>query len=174
MSVGATNPSGAGRLVRHLSTDEMVEAAEVFNEAYLHVVANTAGDTRSRIIEFVAHVVLAEKPYLLVTPEGLDHAIGLVFENKHVTDFVHTLLFTFGSRWGMSQEKYEALAANLAAGASPLAPASDYRSTPIALASRLATFTDAYRLLVANQWLVILLLLQAFVSVPSQQSPHKP
>jgi hypothetical protein len=166
---------GGARPVRHLTTDEMVEAAQVFTEAYHHVLANTGLETRARIIEFVGHVVLAEKPYILVTPEGLDHAIGLVFENKYVVDFVHTLLFTFGSRWGMSQEKYEGLAANLAAGAAPisLAPAS-LRSTPDALASRLASFPDAYSLLVANQWLVILLLLQAFVSATLQQAPNKP
>lgn len=161
--------SGGAHDVRHLSTDEMVEVAAVFTESYHHVLSNLATEQRSRIIEFVARVVLSEKPYLLVTPEGLDHAIGLVFENKQVTDFVLTLLFTFGSRWGMSQDRYSALAANLAFGASPVTQQPN-RAMPDALASRLASFADVYNLLVANQWLVILLLFQSLVSVATEQS----
>lgn len=159
---------GGARNTPFLSPQEMEEVAQVFLQSFALCEANILGEQKAKVREFVGHVVLAEKPYLLVTPEGLDRAIGLVFENKHIVDFVHMLLYTFGSRWGMTDDRRAALSSNLAHGAAPIV-SSELRSTPNALASRLATFEGAYHLLVANPWLVILLLLQLTVKLPSQQ-----
>lgn len=156
-------------LPRHLSTEEMVEAAQVFNEAYQHVVSNLLGETQQKIQRFVLATVVSEKPFLLITPEGLDRAISLVFQDAVVRDFVLTLQYTFGSRWGMSQDKFEGLVANLAVGATPAARLSD-SAMPNAIADRLTSTSDAYNLLLANSWLVILMLLLLFLSIGPQKT----
>lgn len=157
-----------------LSVAEMQEVAEVFQGALEHVMGNLVGDHQAHMRQFVSAFIMREKPYLLVTPEGVEHAMNLVFESPQVTDLIFTLLHTFGSRWGMSSERYSALCANLALSIVPHADTPDC-FVPNALASRLATSSeDAYRLLVANQWLVVLLLLQLFISVSLQQAPHNP
>lgn len=147
-----------------LDTQEMAEGAEVFIESYQHVLSNYGSDSRTEIQRFVVSVVLTEKAFMLVTPEGLDRAISLVFQQKHVRDFILTLQYVFAARWGMSQEKMERLAANLAYGAAPMLNVPT-PAMPNAVADRLVSFEEAYTLLVSNHWLVILMLLLLFLSV---------
>lgn len=157
-----------------LSVAEMQEVAEVFQGALEHVMGNLVGDHQTHMRQFMSAFILKEKPYLLVTREGVERVMSLVFESPQVTDFVFTLLHTFGSRWGMSGERYSALCANLALSIVPHTTLPDCL-VPNALASRLAPSSeDTYRLLVANQWLVVLLLLQLFISVSLQQASHNP
>lgn len=152
-----------------LSTDQMVEVGQVLLEAYRDVLDNQSEESRPRIASFVAEFCLRTKPYILVTPEGLAGAIETVFSDPRVTDFVLTLVHIFGSRWGMTQERLNSLATNLASGAA-LPVTSELRSIPNALASRLASFPDAYHLLVANPWLVVLMLLQLFFNAQATGS----
>lgn len=153
-----------------LSTDEMVEVGHVLLEAYRDVLANQSEESRPRTASFVAEFCLRNKPYILVTADGLAGAIDTVFSDRHVTDFVLTLVHIFGSRWGMTQQRLNSLAVNLASGAA-LPVTSELRSIPNALASRLASFPDAYSLLVANPWLVVLMLLQLFFNAQAATSP---
>lgn len=165
-----SNSQGQRSSVAVLPVTDMVEVAEVFQGAYSHVMANLVGEQKARVTAFVAGYVLTEKPYLLVTPEGLDRAISAVFGNEHVRDFVFTLHFTFGSRWGAALERWQSLCANLALAAVPHSRVK-LSAVPDALADRLATSPDeAYNLLVANQWLVVLMLLQLFISLSPQKA----
>lgn len=174
MMRAAPSSYGAGSTNSVLPVAQMVEVAEVIQGAYQHVMANLVGETKTHVSAFVAGFVLKEKPYLLVTPEGLEHVMQVVFGNAQVTDFVFTLLYTFGSRWGMSSERFQSLCANLATAAVPgiqLPGSQAVAAVPNALASRLASSSEeAYHLLVANPWLVVLMLLQLFIDVVAQKA----
>lgn len=161
--------NGSGTAVRCLATDEMVEVAGLIQESYRHVMSNFLGDTRTQLTGWTAEWILTQKPYFLVTLEGHRNAMEAVFQNKHVTDFVFTLLHNFGARWGMAPERFAGLCANLAYSAVPKTSYS-ISSVPDAIADRLAASSeDAYQLLLANPWLVVLMLLQLFVSVSPQK-----
>lgn len=147
----------------------MIVVADVFQGAYEHVIGNLVGDTRIAIIGFVGQVVLKEKPYLLVTGEGLQHAIDLVFCNEQIRDFVLTLSYTFFARLGESSAHVRGLSENLARGVAQGSSASprsvDYCAVPKDLSSRFTPETEALELIESNKWLVVLLLLPLFIQV---------
>lgn len=175
LGVGFGSSKGESPL-QHLPVESMVEAAEVFTEAYYHVLENLDSTQQGSVQKFVAGLVLTEKPYLMVTPEGVQRAVATVFENESNRDFVFTLLYTFGSRWALSLDRFEGLCANLAVGLSPISQHAECL-VPKAVADRLVSSSEIYRLLVANQWLVVLLLLQLFLKVSLQKAsptPQKP
>lgn len=163
------------RAVTHLTSEEMREVAQVFTESFDLVLERTADETaRNKISKFIAEVALAKKPYLMVTAAGLQWNIGEVFTDDSKRDFVFTLFYVFSSRWGMSEEKYCSLAANLARGACPVSIGNQLNGVPVAVSARLTSFEEAHDLLIANQWLVVLLMLQLFVRFDLQQQARKP
>ncbi len=159
-----------GGSAQALQLSEMVEVAQALNEAYEHVLMNTFGDSRNVVLQFVGDLVLRRKPYLVVTREGFTDLLELVFSNDDRRDFLFTLYYAFSSRWGMSTQRYSALAANLAQSACPVMPGAEVNGAPSVIAQRLAQSSEALSLLEANPWLVTVLLLQTFIRV----SPPKP
>jgi hypothetical protein len=148
----------------HLSAELMIEAAAIFQDAVQFVLQRFGKETKDKVRGFVSLIVLQEKPYLMVTPDGLSRMINLVFSDEAYRDFVLTLHFTFASRWGMTMSLYQGLVANLAQGACPAMEGS-LNAMPADMASRLSTYTDAAQLLEANPWLSMLLMLQLFVGL---------
>lgn len=153
-----------------LTLSEMVEVAAALIEAYEHVMSNTYGDSRNRIVLFVADLVLRRKPYLVVSREGFLELSGLVFSNEDHRDFLFTLYYAFSSRWGMSQQRYSMLAANLAYSACPVSGSAEVNGAPSVIAQRLASATETQALIEANPWLAIVLLLQTFIRVSPLKS----
>jgi hypothetical protein len=153
-----------------LALDDMVEVAEALREAYEHVTDNTYGRSKEVVVVFVADMVLRRKPYMLVTQEGFGELLQEVFTVDDRRDFLFTLYFTFGSRWGMTDERYSALAANLARSACPVGIGKEGNGAPTAITQRLTAFEDALPLLEANPWLVMILLLQTFIRVSPPKS----
>lgn len=165
MRFTSTEQNTGTAVVQCLATEQMVEVAEVIQGSFQHVMGNYVGETHLFLSRWVAEWILTKKAYLVVTPEGLQDVITEVFQKREVTDFVFTLLHNFGSRWGMPPDRFSSLCANLAIAAVPKT-AYAISSVPKAIADRLATSVeDAYSLLQANPWLVVLLLLQLFVRV---------
>ncbi|MNU19598.1 hypothetical protein D3C71_78290 [compost metagenome] len=153
-----------------LALSEMVEVASALTEAYEHVISNTYGDSRSRILVFVADLVLRRKPYLVVSREGFLELSSYVFGNEDHRDFLFTLYYAFGSRWGMSAQRYAMLAANLAYSACPVTGGAEVNGAPSVIAQRLASATETQELIEANPWLAIVLLLQTFIRVSPLKS----
>ncbi len=149
----------------HLSTEQMVIVAETFQESLQHVLSNYLGETKTDIQLFVAEIVLKNKPYMLVTEEGLQHAVNLVFTNEQHRDFIFTLAFTFFARWGESDMHVTGLAENLARGTSQVHHNLEYNAVPDQLTMRLSTMEDTKLLLEANKWLMIVFLLQLFIGL---------
>lgn len=155
----------------NLTTEQMVVVTSVFQESYEHTLSQVLGDTRYPVLQFTAKIVLQNKAHMLVTEEGLLHAIALVFEHEAHRDFVFSLSFTFFSRLGEDEKHMHGLINNLARGVStsslvlPEVSLSDFNAMPTVLSARLATFFNAKQLLESNKWLVVLLLLQLCIAV---------
>lgn len=150
----------------NLTTEEMREAAGVFQESVEHVLKNQSAEGQKEITLFLANLVYKEKPYLLVTQEGLTHIMQLVWSQPNISDFVMTMSFTFFARWGHSEESVQGLCENLARGcALVVKDLKDLNAVPAQMSERLADIDAARRLIQANKWLVIVLMAQLFVTV---------
>jgi len=143
----------------------MVEVATVFQEAYQHVLGNNIGDVKKELIVFVAGVVLKERPYVLVSHEGLPRAIELVFATNTHREFIFNLAFTFFSRWGGDDSDIQALAVNLARGVSQVNVDKGNNAVPEQYSRRLPSLADIKDLIGVNKWLMIVLMLQLFITV---------
>lgn len=147
-----------------ISTVDMGTVASVFGEAYEHVIANLVGDSKILAMRFAAEIILREKPFMLVSPEGVAHIQNLVFGHPTNQDFILTLTTTFFARLAENTEFIEGMIASVARGCA-LANKSDYAATPTEINNRLAEFDDTFALLQANYWLVVVLMLQLFIRV---------
>lgn len=153
-----------------LTIAEMVDVAVALNEAYEHVLENTYGNSRHVVVTFCAELVLRRKPYLLVTREGFTDMVSEVFGNDDHRDFLFTLNFAFGSRWGMTKERFSVLVENLAWSLCPVGIGAEFSGAPAVIAQRLTSPEEVRPLLEANPWLVMILLLQTFIRVSPPKS----
>lgn len=152
-----------------LTTEEMQVLAETFQDSFKFMMTNAIGETKKRYTEFSARLVLQEKPYLLVTEEGLQHISGLVFSTPEIRDFILGLSFVFFSRQGFKEGQMDDLARALARGTSSHEYITNEEqrldAIPKAIGSRMLSFNDVFPLLKANRWLMIVLLIQLFINV---------
>jgi hypothetical protein len=147
-----------------LTTEQMVVATSTFQESFTHVLGNYVGESREHIVKFVANIILREKPYMLVTEAGLQHAMQIAFGNNDAErDFLLMLTFTFFSRFGETDNPVKALSTNLARGVA-LGNNNDLNAVPEQLKKRLPIESDAHLVLEANQWLITLLMLQLCIT----------
>ena len=142
---------------------EMAELAVVFQESLQHVLSNLVGQTKDNVTLFCGDVILREKPYLIVTEQGLAHMNTKVFASEDIRDFVLTLAFTFFARAAIGPSKYARLSASLATGASCVDGTEVLNAVPPEIHQRLATYRDTRDLIYSNKWLTVVLLLQLFV-----------
>ena len=156
-----------------LSSTQMIDVANTFQDAYAHVLNNLEGlSVKPTVISFTAGVVLTEKPYMLVTEEGIQRAIGLVFSREDIRDFVLTLTYTFFARWDAGPSSVRDLAENLAQGVGGVVGGNiDLSAMPIEIQQRLMLRGDASELLQSNPWLMTLLLMQLFINVTTESKP---
>lgn len=148
----------------NLTTEQMVIATSTFQESFQHVLGNYVGDSRTHIQKFVAGVVLRQKPYMLVTEEGVQHAMKLAFGNEADRDFLFTLTYTFFSRFGETNEPVKGLATALARGVS-IGSHNELSAVPEPLQKRLPVEVDVRAMLESNQWLMTLLMMQLCIQV---------
>lgn len=159
---------------------ELIETGEVFVASMEHVLKNStrmSDERSSKLSKFVYSMVLAEKPYMLASPKGVQHAIELVFEDEVIRDFVFTLGFTFLARWGGSARYFElvqALAFAVSGDGNPVRGQQESLvMMPVEIADLLPDPEGVQTLLQQNKWLVTLLMIQLFVLVPEPPKPSK-
>lgn len=159
---------------------EWVEIGQVFKDSLDHVLRNTKAleaKSQERILHFVYHNALYDKPFMLVTPLGVKNVVEKVFSDVIVRDFVLQLSFVFYSRWGTDAEKYshlvETLAFAVSADVEPMSlsgiPGAPCAIPPAVLAD--LPKTDGVRITLANnKWLSVILLIALVVQMPETPS----
>jgi hypothetical protein len=157
----------------NIDTDKMISAAETFSDSYTHVMNNYVAETKNRILLFVMDIILREKPYMLVSREGLPAIMNTVFSSDEIRDFVFTLQFVFFSRWGGTASDVEGLVGNLARGVG-IANVGKVNAVPSDINARLSNETEVTELLTYNKWLCVILMLQLFVSLDEKLINAKP
>lgn len=142
-----------------LGPSVMADIIKVFVETTEHVLGNYLSDSHEPVNVFMHQLVLQEKPYMLVTEEGLERIKLLVFGREVIRDFILTLSFHFFSRLAQDTDTINSIASALAMGA---AIDSDRYLTqmPDAIRDRLETFDRIQALISANRWLMVILLIQ--------------
>jgi hypothetical protein len=83
------------------------------------------------------------------------------------------LSFTFFSRWGHPDATVSGLAENLARGAAMVVLDNSLNAVPKQLGERLSDIDAAQKVLAANRWLMIALMLPLFISVGELSRPLK-
>jgi hypothetical protein len=155
-----------------LLPNELIETGEVFVASIEHVLANSkrmSEERYAKLSKFLYSMVLAEKPYMIASPKGVQHAIELVMEDEVIRDFVFTLGFTFLARWGGSGryvELVQALAFAVSGDGNPVRGQDSLVMMPVDIADLLPDPDGVLDLLQQNKWLVTLLMIQLFVLVP--------
>lgn len=150
---------------RNLTAEEMVEVAEVFQGSVQHTLSNYSPEGKASLVVFMVELIVKERPYQLVTPEGIAHAIDLIWTRDGIRDFILRLAFVFFSRWGHSDEEVSALARNIARGVAMIKPNEQLNAVPRPLGARLVDINAAQSLIDANPWLMIALMIPMFVSI---------
>ncbi|SAK59266.1 hypothetical protein AWB81_01817 [Caballeronia arationis] len=162
-----------------LLPNELIETGEVFVASMQHVLANCMRMSEERygkLSKFVYSMVLAEKPYMIASPKGVQHAIELVFEDEVIRDFVFTLGFTFLARWGglgRYSELVQALAFAVSGDGNPVRGQESLVMMPAEIGDLLPDPEGVLTLLQQNKWLVTLLMIQLFVLVPEPPKASK-
>ena len=158
-----------------LDAADWVEIGQVFKDSLNHVLQNAQAleqPVRDRISRFVYVEAFYKKPYMLVTPSGVQSAIEVVFADEVLRDFILSLTYVFYSRWGTNNEKFQHLVETLAFAVSVDGPpdgpmAAPYQSgIPPQVRDDLAKSDTVRPTLLANKWLVIILLIQLIVAMP--------
>lgn len=159
-----------------LDAADWIEIGQVFKDSLDHVLRNTKAleqKSQERVLHFVYHNALYDKPFTLVTPAGVKNLVEKVFSDVIVRDFVLQLSFVFYSRWGTDSEKYSHLADTLAfAVSADVVPMSltGIPSVPCAIPPQVLADlpkNDGVRAtLASNKWLSVILLIALVVQMP--------
>lgn len=165
-----------------LDAVDWIEIGQVFKDSLEHVLQNSQAlelATQERIQRFVYVEAFYKKPYMLATPAGVKGAIEMVFGDEVLRDFILSLTYHFYSRWGANNEKFQYLVETLAFAVSVDGPpdgtmAVPYQSgIPTQVQDDLARSDTVRPTLLANKWLVIILLIQLVVAMPDLKAPTK-
>jgi hypothetical protein len=169
-----------------LNVEEWNQVGEVFKGSLEHVLANSKSfstEAQDKINRFLLGFVMIEKPYMLATPAGVQHAVETVFTDEIVRDFVLTLVFVFTARWGSNSERFAELVESLAFAVSAQSPthiasSPSKNSIPSPILAELPKEEMVVPVLLENKWLVVLLLAQLTVQLPvivegKQQKKHQ-
>ena len=145
--------------------------SSVFVQTAKFVYSNIGLSSKETVLRFLTTTATSEKPYMLVTTEGVSRAVGIVFTDEVIRDYILTLHSVFLARWSHNADMYNALLLNLASGTGIGGAKKDTMcALPDIINDRLATVDDAYAVLKDNSWLVILLLICMHLTVETISS----
>lgn len=150
-----------------MTPDKMKEVGEALIQAMSHVLANTLGETNLRVKEFVLSHVLKHRPWIMTTGAGASELEEIVFSDKEIQDFVLALTYTFGTYWGATPDKYKELSVVLGNSAG-------IQSEGIVgnqVKERTEVPDRASTRLMANRWLMVLMLVSCFVEISDFEQP---
>ena len=148
----------------NISSDEMINAAQIFQESVEHILANTLGKSKDNLELFITKILLFEKPFLMLTHEGIVKTIDLVFSTSENRDFIFNLHFIFFSKLGNTNTDINGLIGNVARGVG-LSSVHPLSAMPKEINDRVLDELDAIDLLTANKWLLIVLLIILFITI---------
>lgn len=153
-----------------MNAEEMIEIGTVFNSAFTHVLNNTLGSTKDKVQLWTTNHVLRNKPWMMLTTNGIEVMQEAVFVDSEIADFIMELNFTFSTYWAASAEKYSALAnvLGLACGVQVEG------KVPKAVVERTVAPNKTVPILEGNRWMMILLLMIAFVEPVGTETPPRP
>lgn len=160
-----------------LSTEQMAQVVDVFNKSVVFTIAKYPSvEHRNSLKELLAQITQAIMPTQVLTADGLAELQQLVFANAANRDFILSLVFVFFSRLAGSEQELVDLCEVLVRSVSSAPLKTDVKSaiqaTPTEVSSRLITSENALSLLLANKWLVVVLLVQLVVEA-TPPSPTK-
>lgn len=151
---------------------EKMNAIEIaFRDAYDHTLSHFP-DTprRDTILKFVSGITMQYAMYLAFTSDGLVKMIKSVFGNDTVRDFTLRLTGAFFARLGVSERDASNLHEVLAS-AMCVFPATrvdvdkDIIAIPEELRMRLPEYEDVRSLLLANKWLVAIVMISLYLRI---------
>ncbi|WP_144106724.1 hypothetical protein [Paraburkholderia sp. BCC1886] len=166
-----------------LLPQEWADAAAVFVDSFDHVFGHTktmSPEPQERLGKFVYSLVLREKPFMIASADGIGHAVEIAFTDPEIRDFILTLGFTFYSRWGATGERYAHLVESLAfavsgdSGQGMPQGITGFPAMPQPILDALAEERACKGLLMANKWLVTMLLIQLCVKAPELPKEKPP
>ena len=152
------------------------ELKEIFKEALSQSIASYSERNRIAIYELLLHICGELRPYMVVTPAGAEAISDRIFSNDIHRDFIFTLLFNFTPRLSIDriEENFAYVVRSLAFGLSNInkinipgyATANeDHIKLPEEVVDRLPTESSIIQLLKSNKWLVMILLINLYMSV---------
>ena len=154
-----------------LSYKQSKSLSNVFVQTAKFVFSNIGFSSKETVMRFLTTTATSEKPYMLVTTEGVSRAVGIVFTDEVIRDYILTLHSVFMTRWSHNADMYNALLLNLASGTGIGGAKKDTMcALPDSINDRLATADDVYAILKDNSWLVILLLICMHLTVETINS----
>lgn len=156
--------------MKNITSEEMVTVATIFQDSVKYVLEGYAPESRPKINEFIASIVMRERPYMLVTNTGIAHAATLVFSDDAYRDTILAIAFVFFSRWGGGNDGISALAQNLADGVSGDDMTGPNTAMPADVLRRLPIHNTTQAILANNKWLMILLMLILFIQVTAPEA----
>lgn len=147
--------------------DDMETVAGAFQVAITQTLAMYLDEAaREKIMMLCTKIVVEEKPWMWVSPEGVNHLDDLIMVEELTRDFIMALTFTFFSRWGEAKVKFTGLVDTLSWGcAVDNANAEDQSYVLMSkdLSARLSSQETVKKYLAANKWVVVMMLIKLFV-----------
>ncbi len=147
-----------------------------FKEALEQTISNYAEKARLEISALILHICGEIRPYIVVTEAGAETLADKIFTNDLYRDFIFNLLFNFCPRLSFKDTNNEfadlinVFSFTLAVG--DAVKTSQVRDTntsinklPTEITSRLPNSEMIKRLLSNNKWLMMVLLINMYVSV---------
>lgn len=157
------------------TNDDMEVVAGAFEAAIKTVLEQYRDEAlREKLLMFINNIVVQEKPWVWVSPEGPAHLDDLFMVDEFTRDFIMLLTFTFFARWGEGKVKFTGLVDTLSWGCAADEDGEDkgYVLMSKDLSARLSPTDTVKKYLRANKWVVVAMLIKLFVKPIHGQMPE--
>ncbi len=153
----------------------------IFKEALNQTISNYAEKARLDVTHMLLHICGQIRPYMVVTEAGSEALSEEIFSNEIRRDFIFNLTFNFLSRIYFIDDKLitkiiSGFTHSLALTERVNSSSSGYEALdklPEELSNRIPTHEEIYNLLCSNKWLIIVLLINLYISVEDFQLEEK-
>ena len=156
--------------------ENITSIKNIFKEALEQTISNYAEKARLDVSQMILHICAEVRPYMLVTDAGAETLADEIFTNDLRRDFIFNLLFNFCPRLSFTNVENEfkkiidTLSFTLAIKDKVGTVVDEqYRvminKIPDELTMRLSAKKDISALLEHNKWLVMVLMINLFISI---------
>lgn len=148
-----------------LDHNSMQIVGDVFSAAVENVIRSYDGQqSQSVIAGYLTQHLIENRPWLIMTPDGIVNLTQEIFSDDTIRDFVFKVVFQFFSSISPTPDLVQQLAANLAAGCAvgdSVSP-TNQNLMPVEIKKRLSGFDFVYDMLKANKWLMVVIMFHLF------------